>query len=313
MPWRLRSFTDDLAAKLRSLLHPTGDGGTISRKKITCSPRKCTAVIDIAWEGGLTGSKYTSSVTWTVTTGLASTASLENETSAVSADGDHIAAMRKHLAEVARGFGHHVGAPAASATAPEAAPPAAPATNLDRLAALATPDGKFKIADGDDWALLPLNTVACERDVDGKPVRMDYPKDAGSDEFELRRELSHRDDVRKKYVGKLVKFAADDVDVDVSLSKYDFARKRFGLVIAAGGMSPWPMGGSTPTFSQEGAGAYETYENNSRMRFTVNEPEDQAEWFEKHAVIDVTIVQEFLGLGLHRVCGSSASNFQFWA
>lgn len=103
------AIDDGLAAKLREMTHPTGDGGTVAKKEVRCSDTECTAYFDVAWKGGFTSSKYVTSVRWAVDRKLTSEATIERETSVISADLEHTRRMADHLQELAGSWSSIIG------------------------------------------------------------------------------------------------------------------------------------------------------------------------------------------------------------
>ncbi len=98
------ALNDSLAREVRELLHPTGNGGTSTSSRVACGGTSCTATWDIAWSGGLTKSRYSSTIMWTVDTSFESSAQVVRETSVIRADAKHIAQMNALLRRRALDF-----------------------------------------------------------------------------------------------------------------------------------------------------------------------------------------------------------------
>lgn len=97
----LAALDDGTARQVRSLLHPTGNGGAMGSRDVSCSGGTCVCVFAVHWRGGILGGAYRSTVRWLVNTNGTSAAGLLSETSFIRADGPHIAAMGRYLSGVA--------------------------------------------------------------------------------------------------------------------------------------------------------------------------------------------------------------------
>lgn len=95
------ALTDSLARQVRTLIHPTGNGGSLGQSNVECSPQGCLATFTVLWTGGILGSAYQSNVRWAVGMDGGSGAALAGENSIIHADGAHIAAMSRYLSGVA--------------------------------------------------------------------------------------------------------------------------------------------------------------------------------------------------------------------
>ena len=187
------ALTDELARELRVILHPSGNGGAMSSKRVECRASDCTATFDVAWTGGLTGAAYVSTVAWTVSADLSSTAKLDKETSVFKADAEHTAKMLAHLQDLARRL-RGGSAPdlktASSAALAQAAPAGAgegvARSRLDELAAKgASPSTFWKVHRDDLWAITASGETDCEGHSVATPVAASDAT-AKMDQFERR-------------------------------------------------------------------------------------------------------------------------------
>ena len=224
------ALTDSLAAEVREQLHPTGKGGKLGSKSVTCSDagERCTAKFEVRWKGGILGSDYVSKLSWTITD-KESIVTVDAETSMLAADQEHIKSLQDRLAVVAHRSAQvperaapPVARPGASSspasTPPSAAPaaaasvPSSPEQRIEAYAAKARKHADFLALPF--WAVRPQGTMSC----DGKTKLSEPNVDDGADESdafkrhekqeaakaEREKELGKRDEYRRSIIDSLV-------------------------------------------------------------------------------------------------------------
>jgi len=324
---------DRLASELRETMHPTGKGGKVKSKNLTCSAKNCTAEFEVEWQG-LSGSAYTSVFRWEVAEDFSSSASLVSEDAAFKADDKDIDAMVAHLAEVAaelKGGGRKAPVDPTRFVSD----PNRPLTSVELLAQGAHEADELEaMIKGNEWTLYPDGTTDCAGDTTGsvpRPIRLDMPQT--DDDFERHTQVAKRAQLAKATgaVGALFRWRWRGTGKPQKfLSPYNFSTKSYTFEDQPTS-GRWPALGGSPTFRRESfslSGEADTglrvggktvavkteqemisFENSSALKLVVPIDVVTAEKWNKEGVdIEWTIVQRFIGLGYHKVCQSTCAS-----
>ena len=76
---------DSVALKIRSILHPTGDGGELKSVTTEADDEGILVMITISWRGGITGTAYTTTVRWRFTKSGHVSSKIDSDTAVIKA------------------------------------------------------------------------------------------------------------------------------------------------------------------------------------------------------------------------------------